>query len=235
MDKLISDLRKELQRNVDEHTKITAQRFFKEKVVVYEIKTTVVTKISKKYFKEIQSLDKTEIFKLCDMLFSSGIMEESFIACQWSYFMRDRYEEEDFFVFENWLNSYVTNWASCDTLCNHTIGAFIEMYPSYIEKLKQWTKSDNRWVRRGAAVSLIIPAKRGEFLKDALEIADSLITDDDDLVRKAYGWLLKEESRVHQKEIFDYVMKNRKIMPRTSLRYAIEKMPKDLKVKAMAK
>jgi 3-methyladenine DNA glycosylase AlkD len=235
MNKLISDLRKEFQQNADEHTKNTAQRFFKEKVTVYGIKTAIVTRMSRRYFKEIANLDKMEIFNLCEMFFSSGIMEEAFIACNWSYFINERYKKEDIQVFESWLKNHVTNWATCDTLCNHTIGVFIEKYPSHIEILKRWTKSDNRWVRRGAAVSLIIPAKKGEFLKDALEIADLLITDQDDLVRKGYGWLLKEESRVHQKEIFDYVMKNKKVMPRTALRYAIEKMSKDLRTKAMEK
>ncbi len=54
-------------------------------------------------------------------------------------------------------------------------------------------------------------------------------------MQKGYGWLLKEESRVHQKEVFDYVIKNRNVMPRTALRYAIEKMPKELKAEAMKK
>ena len=66
-----------------------------------------------------------------------------------------------------------------------------------------------------------------------LEIADLLLTDNDDMVRKGYGWLLKEASRKHQKEVFDYVMRNRKSMPRTALRYAIELMPKELKAAAM--
>ena len=62
-----------------------------------------------------------------------------------------------------------------------------------------------------------------------------LLTDEDDMVQKGYGWLLKEESRKHQKEVFNYVFKNRKVMPRTALRYAIELMPKELKTKAMQK
>jgi len=52
-------------------------------------------------------------------------------------------------------------------------------------------------------------------------------------VQKGYGWLLKEASRKHQKDVFDYVMINKKTMPRTALRYAIELMPKELKVAAM--
>jgi len=54
-------------------------------------------------------------------------------------------------------------------------------------------------------------------------------------VQKGYGWLLKEASRKHTDEIFSYVMKNKRAMPRTALRYAIELMPKDLKAEAMKK
>jgi len=109
------------------------------------------------------------------------------------------------------------------------------MYPKYIKKLKIWTKSKNRWVKRAAAVSLIGAAKKGKFLKDILEIADKLLSDKDDMVQKGYGWLLKEASRNHQKEVFEYVMRNKSSMPRTALRYAIEKMPENLKNRAMAK
>jgi len=235
MSDILHSLREELQKNIDEHTKNTAQRFFKEQIKVYGIKTATVSIIAKKYFSELSSLEKNEIFTICDTLFSSGFLEESFIACNWSYYLKDRFEEKDFFVFERWLGEYINNWASCDTLCNHTIGAFLELYPAYIKNIKTWTRSDIRWLRRASAVSLIIPAKKGMFLKDAFDIADMLINDSDDLVQKGYGWLLKEQSRTHQKEVYEYILTRKKTMPRTALRYAIEKMPKDLRAKAMEK
>ncbi len=230
---LLHNLRNELEQNIDLHTKETAQHFFKEKIKIYGIKTAIVSDISKKYYDEIKDLDKKEIFKLCEDLFSSGFMEESFIACNWSYYLSKDYEEKDFLLFENWLEKYVDNWATCDTLCNHTVGSFVEKFPSYIKELKKWAKSDNRWVKRASAVSLIIPARKGEFLKDIFEIANTLIKDEDDLVQKGYGWMLKAASESHQKEVFDYVIKNKKTMPRTALRYAIEKMPKELRKTAM--
>jgi len=127
----------------------------------------------------------------------------------------------------------MNNWAKCDGFCNHTIGSFLVKYPAFIEELKEWTQSKNRWLRRAAAVSLIVPAKKGYFLKDVFEIADQLLLDEDDLVQKGYGWLLKVTSHLHQKRIFDYVMKNKENMPRTALRYAIEKMPQSLRREAM--
>jgi 3-methyladenine DNA glycosylase AlkD len=140
-----------------------------------------------------------------------------------------------FKVFERWVNDYVSNWASCDTLSNHSIGEFIEMYPDYLKNLKDFAKSENRWMRRASAVTLILPARKGKFLHDIFDIADILLTDKDDLVQKGYGWMLKAASKAHQQEVFEYVIRNKAIMPRTSLRYAIEKMPKDMKAKAMEK
>lgn len=232
---VLYNLRKELEENIDEHTKSTAQKFFKEKIKAYGIKTAIVSKISKKYYNEFKELDKENIFTLCEDLFSSGFIEESFIACNWSYNINKDYEEKDFFIFEKWLEKYVDNWATCDTLCNHTIGAFIEKFPHYIKELKKWANSDNHWIKRASAVTLIIPARKGKFLKDIFEIADILINDKDDLVQKGYGWMLKAASEANQKEVFDYVIKNKKNMPRTALRYAIEKMPEALRKKAMEK
>ncbi len=90
-------------------------------------------------------------------------------------------------------------------------------------------------MRRAAALSLIDPCAARQFLQDVIQIADTLLRDTDDLVRKGYGWMLKSASEAHQIEVFDYVMQRKAAMPRTALRYAIEKMPPELKAQAMAK
>lgn len=235
MSRVIGRVREELKRNADEKTKESGSRFFKEYVKPYGVKTAMVSKISKAEFHRLENKDKKTVFGFCEELWQSGYLEESFIACNWAYNLHRDYEPADFEIFEQWVARYVSNWAACDTLCNHTIGTFIEMYPEYIAQLKKWALSDNRWVRRAAAVSLIIPAREGKFIADIFAIADMLLLDKDDLVQKGYGWLLKEASRKHQSEVFEYVMNNKKVMPRTALRYAIEKMPDDLRRSAMEK
>ncbi len=231
----MSPIRKDLERNSDEKIRVSSQHFFKEQIKCYGVKTDLVHKISKDYFKQINGKSKADIFNLCEELWQSGYIEESFVACNWSYFIHKKYEPEDFEVFERWIRDYVNNWASCDTLCNHTVGEFIEMYPEYLSKLKEFAGSDNRWMRRASAVSLIIPARKGKFLNDILELADILLLDKDDMVQKGYGWMLKAASQAYQQEIFDYVISKKAVMPRTALRYAIEKMPKDLRLVAMEK
>jgi 3-methyladenine DNA glycosylase AlkD len=235
MNSIIDELRQELQQNSDPQAQEAGRKFFKEAVKLYGINSATVNKIGKTYFKALKDRRKTEIFDLCEDLWRSGYLEESLIACHWSYFIHSDYEPNDLIVFEKWVNNYVNNWASCDTLCNHTIGAFLDMYPESAATLKSWTSSTNRWMRRASAVSLIIPAKEGDFLKDILEIAEALLVDPDDLVQKGYGWMLKAACNKHQAEVFDYIMRKKALMPRTALRYAIEKMPKELKSKAMEK
>ncbi|MCJ7634154.1 DNA alkylation repair protein [Candidatus Bathyarchaeota archaeon] len=230
---ILFDIRRDLELSADEETKNSYQRFFREDVKFYGVKTPIVEKIAKRFFNEIKEKNKKEIFSLCEKLLVSNYCEEAFIAFEWAYSLRKSYDENDFPMFEGWVKKYVNNWAKCDTLCNHTLGSYIEQFPRYIESLKAWTKSDNRWLRRASAVTLILPARKGNFLNDVFEICDRLLKDDDDLVQKGYGWLLKEASRIHQKQVFEYIMKNKKDMPRTALRYAIEKLPKDLRDMAM--
>lgn len=235
MDSVLIDLLNDFDRNADVSVRIQGEKFFKENVRIRGLRNALTTSIGRDHYKKLPDKSKERIFELCDQLWQTGYMEDSFIACNWSYNVRKQYIPSDFLRFEHWVENYLSNWASCDTLCNHTIGTFIEMYPSYLKELKRWTRSGNRWVKRASAVSLIIPAKKGLFLKDVFEIAGSLHSDRDDMVQKGYGWMLKVASQAHQDEVFNYVMERKKTMPRTALRYAIEKMPADLKARAMAK
>jgi 3-methyladenine DNA glycosylase AlkD len=229
----IENLREALRQQSSEKTKESAQRFFKDEVKFYGVKSADIHKISKIHFKQMENPTKEKIFAMCEMLWQSGLMEESIVACNWSYQMRKFYEPKDFYIFEKWINLYVTNWAACDTFCNHTVGTLIEKHPQFLQNLKSWAMSSNRWMRRAAAVSLIVPAKKGEFLPEIFEIANLMLLDTDDMVQKGYGWMLKVSCQHHEKKVFDFVMLNKKNMPRTALRYAIEKMPEEKRKKAM--
>ena len=199
------------------------------------MKSAVVLKIAKEFYSEIKEENKKNIFALCEELLKSGYCEEAWIAANWADWIHHDFETDDVKIFEKWIEKYIDNWAECDTLCNHAVGSLIEKFPEHLARLKKWALSENIWLRRAAAVSLIIPAKKGMFLLDILEIADILLKDKEDMVQKGYGWMLKEASRKNQNAVFEYVLKNKKAMPRTALRYAIEKMPESLRMLAMAK
>ena len=233
MSAIVELVRKKLIENADEKTKAGSKRYFKEQIDTYGVKSAVVGQISKEIYSQITDFSKDEIFELCEELWKSGMLEESFIACNWSYAVRKQFIESDFSIFECWVNHYVSNWASCDTFCNHTIGAFLQLYPQFVQKMKEWTHSPNRWVKRASAVSFILPARKGLFKEDIFEIANNLLLDTDDMVQKGYGWMLKSLADSYEDEVFQYVLSKRAVMPRTTLRYAIEKMPPDKKQEAM--
>ena len=237
VESLLEQIRAELTANADSDAKASGERFFKEPVCMYGMKLSVARTIANAALKtaRAQKLSKQSMLELCEELWRSGMQEEAIIACVFTESLRKSYTPDDFELFERWVSTYVGNWAACDTLCNHTVGDLLSMYPELADRLLAWARSSNRWVRRAAAVSLIVPAKRGEFLPLVLQITDALLDSDDDMVQKGYGWLLKEAATTHEDEVFDYVMQNKAVMPRTALRYAIEKMPENRRQAAMTK
>ena len=235
MDQVIENVRKTFTLHADEKARQAMLRFFKEPIDCYGMKSAVVEQISKENFKIIKGYSKKEIFDICEIFWQSPKIEENIVACSWSYNIKKFFDSKDFELFKYWINTYVNNWATCDTFCNRNMGDLILKYPDLLSQLKEFTQSDNRWMKRAAAVSLIVPARKGLFLNDMFEIALILLEDPDDMVQKGYGWMLKVASQTHQKEVFEFIMKHKQRMPRTALRYAIEKMPDDLKKRAMAK
>jgi len=235
MNEILNQIRKQLVEMADVETRVSGDRFFKEAVKSYGVKTGLVSRLAGQLLPEVKRLPYPEALALCEELLKSDYNEEAFIAAQWLYDLRREFKPSDINYFEHCIDSYINNWAKCDSLCNHALAAFIDQYPQYLSNLKTWAKSPNRWVKRAAAVTLIIPAREGRYLDDVFEIADILLEDQDDMVQKGYGWMLKAASQSHQTEVFDYVMKNKTRMPRTALRYAIEKMDAGLKKKAMEK
>ncbi|MDR0570850.1 MAG: DNA alkylation repair protein [Clostridiales Family XIII bacterium] len=235
--KLLNRIRDDLRAAADPAVAESNRRFFKEgeHFLCYGLKSAAVGKIAKRYVAETKEMPKREVLSLCEALWRSGYQEEAGVACALTEKLGGAGEAEDFDLYADWVNRYVRNWAMCDALCNHTIGELAMKRPELAERLIDWTRADNRWVRRGAAVTLIIPARRGLYLPLAFRIADALLQDADDMVQKGYGWMLKAAAEAHQQEVFDFVMERRAAMPRVALRYAIEKMPQDKRKLAMAR
>ncbi len=226
-------IRKELKQKSDPRIKKQAQRFFKEKIKTYGVKTPAVREISRKYFREVKNLAKKRIFSLCEKLLKSGYNEEIAIALDWVYRIKKQLTKSDFPVFERWFKKYIGNWGTCDDFSTHALGYFLFQYPEFLKKTEVWARLKNRWLRRASAVSLIYSLRRGRALENAFWVADILLEDEDDLVRKGYGWMLKEASNIYSQEVFEYVMRNKDKMPRVALRYAVEKMPNEMREQAM--
>ena len=95
MNTIIEQIRQELTSNADEKTRISGERFFKEPVKLYGLKSAATVTIAKENYAKIKGKPKTEIFALCEELWQSGFLEEAGIACIWSYNIRKSYEPGD--------------------------------------------------------------------------------------------------------------------------------------------
>jgi len=232
---LIAAIRAELLRHVDPEYKKGAQNYFKEGIVLHGVRTPVVRVISAMFFREVKGRSKAGIFSLCDRLLSYDTSEERAIAFDWAYRLRKQHEPSDFKTFHRWLRDHVDNWGGVDDLCCHTFGAFIDRFPEFLPSVFKWTTAKPWHLRRAAAVILIMPVRKGKYFANVLATADALLCDEHYLVQKGYGWLLKEATKKFPHEVLDYVMRNKADMPRTALRYAIEKMPPAWKQRAMAR
>ena len=200
------------------------------------IKTPIIRKLANEFFTDLRKsgiITIDAILDYCEYLQQLRIAELRTIAVQWSFKMKDQFKLKHFQIFENWLQNYVTGWGSTDNLCVQSLGHIVYMYPELVNNVKEWTKSSNQWMRRASAVSLIVGLRRGKYLEDAFEIADILFNDPEMYVLKGYGWMLKEASNTYRQEVFNYVMEKKETMPRLSLRYAIEKMPEEMRKEAM--
>jgi len=243
MKNIIANIRKELKQNIDLKYKKGAINFFKEPIKVYGVRSKIIHQIAQKYFIQLSPRSweksyksKKDFFILCGKMLKSDYHEEAVIVFIWTEKLVRNFDLSDFKTFENWVKKYINNWAKVDIFCTHIINYFVKNYPTVIPKIKSWTKSKNRWMRRAAAVSFIglkgFPEKKN--LPRIFWIAKKLLKDPDDLVQKGYGWMLKCTAEKFESDVFNFVMKYKKEMPRTALRYAIEKMPRSLKEKAMA-
>ncbi|UCE24886.1 MAG: DNA alkylation repair protein [Candidatus Zixiibacteriota bacterium] len=234
-EEIITKLLSEIRRHDKPENRINYQRFFKEKLKEpIGLKTPVLRKVSSQQFKDIRQWQAKDILDLCDDLLASGKRYMRFFVFEWALKVKGQYAKSDFGRFERWLKKYVEGWGTCDHLCCGPLGYILLRFPDLVSKTGPWVGSPNRWLRRAAAVSLIVPVRNGILLDEVFRAANNLLTDNEDLVQKGYGWMLKEAANTYRKEVFTYVLKNKDRMPRTALRYAIEKMPAAMRKKAMA-
>ncbi|RDH83676.1 MAG: DNA alkylation repair protein [endosymbiont of Escarpia spicata] len=127
-------------------------------------------------------------------------------------------------IFQTYVRNmvYINSWDLVDSSAPHIIGAWLEQRDR--SQLYEWADSDDLWQRRIAMLATFRYIKNGEF-EDALKIADKLVDDPQDLIHKAVGWMLREIGKRDLARERQFLDRHAATMPRTMLRYAIEKLP----------
>ena len=129
-------------------------------------------------------------------------------------------------AWKRWLaHNHSANWATTDAICGALIGPLIARYRPLGARMRIWARDPNMWVRRASAVSLIPSVRQGFALDLAYEIARRLHADKEDLIQKAVGWTLREAGKADPARLERYLRVNGPSIPRTTVRYAIERFP----------
>lgn len=160
-------------------------------------------------------------------LLESGIHEERLLAL---IILTEKYRrgtiKERVQIYELYLSNtqYINNWDLVDTSAEHVVGAYLK--DKSRKPLYKLARSDSLWERRISIMAIFHFIKNNEF-KETLKVAKMLIADSEDLIHKAVGWMLREVGKRDQHMEKAFLKKHYRHMPRTMLRYAIEKFPEN--------
>ena len=216
---MLDKLKKELQESASPERAAGSQRYFKtgsgqygEGDIFIGVSNPKIRELSKKYnlsFEEIQELLDSEIH------------EERLIGLL--ILIRNKNKEGSFkFYLKN--TKRINNWDLVDLTAHKIVGDWLLDKPRDI--LYDLAKSDNLWERRISIISCFAFIRDEDF-KDALAIAEILLNDKHDLIHKAVGWVLREVGKKNQEVEEDFLKKHYSNIPRTMLRYAIERFEEE--------
>jgi 3-methyladenine DNA glycosylase AlkD len=198
------------------------QHFFKEVVKSRGWYTSELRKFAVRFRRSIVRERGTDfLVQVADQLFSGRILEEKVMAVFLLEKQTKNFSENEFQLFAAWLDR-VSSWADHDALAHYLLAPMVAADPARCRHVFLWTKSPNRWRRRAACVALIRGARERQFFQQIVRLSNQLLRDEDDMVQKGLGWLLRETAKADPKRTVPYLMKIRKKAPRLVLRTACE-------------
>jgi 3-methyladenine DNA glycosylase AlkD len=222
----VVEVRKELKSMADPDKAALLQRFFKTGLGQYgegDIFIGVMVPQSRKVAKKFSQLQLVEV----KMLLYSRIHEERLVALlilvwRYSNALSSREEKEEIVRFYLDNIKQVNNWDLVDLSAPNILGAHLIDRDRRL--LYRLARSENVWERRIAILATYHFIRNGDF-SDTLKIAEMLLQDRHDLIHKAAGWMLREVGKRDAASEEAFLEKHLTVMPRTMLRYAIERLP----------
>ena len=215
-----NEMRKLANKKIAEHS----QRFFKtgkgqygEGDIFLGIRVPVLRKIAKKFHR----ISLAEVSKLLESKFHEERLLSILMLVN---LFKSGDEDDQELIYELYLDKtkFINNWDIVDISAGNIVGAFL--FEKDKAPLYRLVFSENLWERRIAIVATFYFIRNDEF-DDTLKIAEILFTDKEDLIHKAVGWMLREVGKrvieIEEEFLEEHYLK----MPRTMLRYAIERFP----------
>lgn len=205
------------------------QHFFKHEIKSRGWYTGELRKVAVRFRRTILTEhDLPYLLLVADELFRGRVLEEKVFAVLMLQGLVGEFGKHEFKMFESWLDR-VSTWADHDGLVHYLLGPMIARDESLLTRPPRWAKSKNRWHRRAAAVSLIHTTRQHKNFDHIQRITAMLLADEDDMVQKGLGWLLREAAKFNPDITVRYLMTIRERAPRLVLRTACETLPIDVR------
>ena len=221
--RLAAALKKHLRIHGSAEHAAGVQWFFKEEIQSHGWYTDALRRYAGVVHTSLAG-DPAFLLAVTDALFEGRVLEEKVLAVLLAQRSLRHFGASEFGRFERWLG-HVASWADHDALAMFLLGPLLIADPKRVRRVFTWAKSRSRWRRRAAAVALIHGVRKGLFKDEAAAITDRLLGDDDDMVQKGLGWLLREWCKYRPADAIPVVMKIRRDTPRLVLRTACETLP----------
>jgi 3-methyladenine DNA glycosylase AlkD len=204
-----------------------ARSYFKESVLFLGIAAPDMRELAQEFYQKIRpEWGVEEATEFCAIMLADPYHEVRGLGILTFEKYRKDFPRTTFATIKDWLLAdYCNSWALVDVLCPASIGTLLEKYPDLVKEIKGWTNSPNRWVKRASIVSFIKLAKKTQYLDAIYDIVRSHFEDKDDLIQKASGWLLREAGKADMARLEKFLRRYGPAIPRTTLRYAIERFP----------
>lgn len=213
----------------NERVAAQASVFFKahEQVVFFGVTTPALRRLERELYQQVKGQwTFQDALAYCESLIGDKRQEAKTAGLLLLARYHKTFERDLLARFEAWLsNDHCDNWALTDALGTFVIALYLRRFPETLPEIKSWTRAENLWLRRAAAVSLVPLARKGERLNEAYAIAERLFEYPEDLIHKATGWLLREAGKADQARLKNFLLQHGARIPRTALRYAIERFP----------
>ena len=211
------------------------QWFFKDEIKSHGWYTAKLRTVAVRFRRRIRKEFGLDfLLRVADKLFAGRVLEEKVFAVFLLEKMTDEFGDTEFRLFESWLPR-ISSWADHDGLVHYLIAPMVASKPDRTARVFRWAKSPDRWHRRAACVALIQGTRRKMFFSEIKRLSDLLLSDEDDMVQKGLGWLLRETAKADAKRTVPYLMSIRERAPRLVLRTACETLPASVRKKILAK
>lgn len=220
-----------LKKEANKNKAKLLQRFFKtgkgeyaEGDIFLGVMVPNQRKVAKEFF---QKINLKEIQELLNSKFHEERLT-ALIMLVYKYKNKQTTEKEREEIYNLYLRNTknINNWDLVDLTAPNIVGENLLKHPEKKKILYKLAKSNHLWEKRIAILSTFTFIREEKF-EDSIKISEILLKDKHDLIHKAVGWMLREIGKRDKKELEKFLIKYHKIMPRTMLRYSLEKFKKE--------